>query len=205
MFANTLPRGTLEVIKKLKSVESIRDFYLGGGTALALQLGHRESEDLDFFTQKDFEPQKLQIQLERIGKLGNVELAKGTLNCFLDDIKLQFLHYPYPLLENKIEWEGIYLSSALDIACTKLITVSVRGSKKDFVDVYFLLQKYELPFLLRKLEKKYKKVDYNLPSILKSLVYFEDAEGQPMPRMHKKVVWEKVKHDVVASVKNYKI
>jgi len=204
MYTNLLPEDTKSGLKKLKNL-NLNNFYLSGGTALALQIGHRESEDLDFFNKDDFEPEKLQIELSKIGKLSDIEISNGTLNCFLDKTKLQFLYYPYDLLEEKISWEGIYLSSILDIACTKLITVSARGSKKDFIDIYFLLKDYKLEFLIKKLKEKYSNLDYNTLYILKSLVYFEDADKQPNPRMHKEVEWKRIKEEIVEKVKDIEI
>jgi hypothetical protein len=109
------------------------------------------------------------------------------------------------MLENLLEWEGVKLSSLADIACTKMITVSMRGSKKDFVDIYFLLQRFTLEELFKLVNKKYRGVDYNPQHILKSLVYFEDAEGQPMPRMQTEIDWETIKAGLIRAVKTYKI
>jgi predicted nucleotidyltransferase component of viral defense system len=205
MHTNTLPGNTGSVLQKLSQLNILHDFYLTGGTALSLQIGHRESQDLDFFTQEDFRPEEFQKELEKLGSLESVELDVGTFNCFLDEVKLQFLHYPYPLLEEKIDWEGIQISSKLDIACTKLITVSARGSKKDFIDIYFLLKEYSLPALFEKLTLKYTNSDYNEAHILKSLVYFTDADAQPMPRMHQEVSWEKVKEEIIKIAKGFRI
>lgn len=205
MFTNILPGNTEQILRRLRKTDLINNFYLTGGTALSLQIGHRESEDLDFFTQNDFKPELVQRELEIIGRLENVELDKETLNCFLDGVKFQFLYYPYPLLEPKIEWENIQISSKLDIACTKLITISARGSKKDFIDIHFLLKEYNLQTLFNKLKEKYPNTDYNETHILKSLVYFVDADGQPSPRMHKEVSWEKVKEEIISKVKNFRL
>jgi hypothetical protein len=100
---------------------------------------------------------------------------------------------------------GKYSSSKLDIACTKLITISARGSKKDFIDIYFLLKEYPLSILFEKLALKYVNSGYNEAHILKSLVYFTDADAQPMPRMHQEVSWEKVKEEIIKITKDFKI
>ena len=205
IYTDTLPELTSKVANKLSGLDFLKDFYLSGGTALSLQLGHRESEDLDFFNQTDFKPKKILQELQKVNSLKEVQIDSGTLNCFLDGVQLQFLYYPYSLLKEKKEWNGIYLSSVLDIACTKLITISERGSKKDFVDLFFLLQEFELNFLFNKLGEKYKEVDYNKIHILKSLIYFYEAETQPMPRMHKKVNWEEVKEKISQEVKKMQI
>jgi hypothetical protein len=205
MYTNTLPGNTSSILQNLKNTDFIRNFYLSGGTSLALQIGHRESQDLDFFNQNDFQPELIQRELESIGKLKDITLDRGTLNCFLDNVKLQFLYYPYKLLEPKIIWENISLSSKLDLALTKLITISSRGNKKDFIDMYFLLKEYDLQNLFVKLKDKYSNSDYNETHILKSLVYFVDADQEPMPRMHKEIDWEIIKEEIINRVKIIKI
>lgn len=90
----------------------------------------------------------------------------------------------------------------LDIACTKLQTVSMRGSKKDFLDLYVLFDIYPLPTLLDKLKSKYSAANYNQAHILKSLVYFEDAEAQPLPGMINNASWEEVKSRMIQEVRN---
>lgn len=205
MYANILPENTQEILDRLKKTDYISGFYLTGGTGLAMQIGHRQSDDLDFFTENEFKPESLQKGLEKIGHLENVQLENGTLNCFLNQVELQFLHYPYKLLKKKISWHGIFLSSTLDIACTKLLTISSRGSKKDFIDLYFLLNQYSLSFLFKKLEEKFPKTSYNKPHILKSLIYFEEANKQPSPKMHKKINWDTVKEKIKKEVKNSSI
>jgi predicted nucleotidyltransferase component of viral defense system len=202
IHTDTLPEATALVVEKIKNVGELKKFYLSGGTALSLQLGHRESEDLDFFCKDMFDPQLLQQSFIQVGNLENVMVDEGTLNAFMDNVKLQFLYYPYDLLEECKEWNGISLSSVADIACTKLVTVSMRGSKKDFIDIYVILQHISLRELFEKLDEKYKKVHYNKPHILKSLVYFFDADSQPMPRMHIPLSWEMVKEFIVKEVKN---
>jgi hypothetical protein len=203
-FLQTIPPATAKLTALLQSKNPpfLSTFYLSGGTALSLQLGHRESEDLDFFSPTSFDPTSLQTQLEGIGKLEQVELADNTLNAYLDGVKLQFLGYPYPLLKPLVLWDNFQLSSILDIACTKLQTVMMRGSKKDFIDLYFILEQSPLPDLFQSLKSKYPQTNYNLAAILKSLVYFTDAESQPMPRMHKNADWETVKSTLVREVKS---
>lgn len=204
VHADTLAKPTKNLLNKIKNIPELQNFYLSGGTALALHLGHRQSEDLDFFTKDKFKPELLQQKLSPINKLKDVEIAEGTLNVFLEGIKLQFLHYPYDLIEKPLPWNGILLSSVIDIACTKLITISMRGSKKDFIDIYFILKQFSLPELFKKLDKKYSSVNYSHTHILKSLIYFNDADMQPMPRMHISIDWNEVKNAIIKEVKNLK-
>lgn len=201
MYRNALLPATEYVVQKIQGAAFLRSFYLSGGTALALHLGHRESEDLDFFTPDSFDPQKLQVKVQKYGQLESVEIAEGTLNAFLDGVKLQFLHYSYPLLQSSEEWQGISVSSVIDVACTKIITISMRGSKKDFIDLYFLLKDYTLQDLFEKVDEKYQGVKYNRAHLAKSLVYFDDAEAQQMPRMLQQADWQEVKTTITQAVK----
>jgi predicted nucleotidyltransferase component of viral defense system len=203
IYAKTLPAKTAALVAVLQRERPnfLDNFYLSGGTALSLQLGHRESEDLDFFSQNNFEPTRLQIELEKFGHLENLEIAEGTLNAFLMGVKLQFLAYPYPLLEKFVDFQNIQLSSVVDIACTKLHTISMRGSKKDFVDLFFILQRFNLEELFEKLSQKYTQANFNQTHILKSLLYFSDAEKQPMPRIHHEVSWETIQKEIIKKVK----
>lgn len=200
-YPETVPPATKLVVQTIKNLPQLQDFYLSGGTALSLQLGHRESEDLDFFTKRPLNPLVLQQKLLQFGRLENVSIAENTLNLYLDSVKLQFLYYPYTLLEDFQKWENLRISSIIDIACTKLLTISSRGSKKDFIDLYCILQQFSLDALFIQLEEKYKNVEYNYPHILKSLVYFVDAEAQPMPKMHIPLAWEEVKKTITDRVK----
>lgn len=172
---------------------------------MALQLGHRQSEDLDFFTQNNFNPEKLLFQLQQLGNPVQVELAENTLNLYLDQVKLQFLTYPYKLLESTTEYQGLNISSVLDIALTKLITISQRGSKKDFFDLYFILSDYTLTKLFSLLDKKYQNAKLNKLHIFKALTYFAEAEKQPDPKMLKPVTWEQVKAKITQTVKEFNL
>lgn len=202
-YTNTLPLNAAKLLDKFQNsnLSFLESFYLSGGTALSLQLGHRESEDLDFFSPSEFSPQDVEKELTQFGDLSDTEMANGTLNTFLSGVKLQFLEYPYPLLESLVMWQEIQLSSVLDIGCTKLQTIGMRGSKKDFIDLYFIFEQYSLPRLLEEVRKKYSHVDYSQTHILKSLVFFVEAEDQPSPRMHKEVSFEEVKEKMIAEVR----
>jgi len=206
MHDEALSQSTRELLTVFtKHRKLLGGFYLTGGTALTLHLGHRESDDLDFFSQRPFNAQRLLQHLEPMGRFENIELNKDTLNAFINKVKVQFLYYPYRLLEKSHVWKGIAISSLIDIACTKCVTISTRGSKKDFIDMYALLQHYSLKEILRKVKQKYQEIDYSEPAILKSLVYFEEAERQPMPRLHITVEWEEVKTNISQKVKSFKI
>ncbi len=201
MYTETLAPETGRVLEKISKADLLQDFYLVGGTALALHLGHRESIDLDFFSPYDFSLGKLKDDISAIGKYRLTNEEEGTLDGMLDDVKVTFLRYSYPMLFPLVEWNGVKLADERDIACMKIDAISSRGSRKDFIDIYFLLEKYTLEEILSLFEKKYSHIEYNKMHLLKSLAYFEDAEDDVMPKMLKDVSWEEVKSKILQETK----
>ena len=141
MFTKILPRKTQETVQLLGASGIIKTFYLSGGTACALYLGHRISKDLDFFTKKEFSVKELGDALRMQGSLEPLSEDKNTFHCIFNKTRLSFLRYPYPLLKPGNQLKAVTVSSLLDVLCTKLDTVSARGSKKDFIDLYCAVQK----------------------------------------------------------------
>jgi hypothetical protein len=180
MFEQSISRETRLVLEKIARSGLTHGFYLGGGTTLALELGHRQSIDLDWFARGDFSNGALKEKLAGLGKLAIIGEEDGTLNAVLDGVKLTFLCYRYPLLFPTVEFESVRLADERDIAAMKIDAASSRGSRKDFVDLYFLLKKYMLAELIDIFERKYEGIEYNKLHILKSLVYFEDAGNEPI-------------------------
>ena len=189
MFIKTIPKATQSHLEILAKKRIFKDFYLVGGTAVALHLGHRISVDLDFFTPKNFRPRELERKLRRTGKFKREVLADETLTGIFNNINLSFLYYEYPLLETPLGWLGFKIASLSDLGCIKIDTISSRSKKRDFIDLYFICQEKKGFLELWKLfEKKYKDIDYSKIHIFKSLAYFEDAEKDKMPKMLKPVI-----------------
>lgn len=195
MFTAILPQQTQKTVELLGSSNVLAHFYLSGGTACALHVGHRLSEDLDFFTQNTFNAQKLRNELLEFGKVELLAEDKNTLHCVFNKTRLSFLRYAYPLLEPNALYKSVNISSLIDVLCTKLDTISARGSKKDFIDVYCAVSQgyYALSDIISAFQKKYKDIDYSLLHLMKGLVYFEDADAEHMPVMKIALDWEKVK------------
>ncbi|OIP66015.1 MAG: hypothetical protein AUK29_01645 [Nitrospirae bacterium CG2_30_53_67] len=196
VHVESLPPNLRKVIARLRPVVRAHGFILAGGTGLALQLGHRISEDLDFFTTEDFSTENLfqALQAERV-QPEIMQEAQGTLTVLANEVKTSFFHYPYPFPEPKARWNGISISGIADIAGMKVISISQRGARRDFVDLYFILQ--SLPFF-QVAENMIRRFGWNRIHPLhigKSLVYFEDAESDPDPRYcgKKKPSWEFIK------------
>ncbi len=128
---------TLELLKRIQSDDTFSNFYLAGGTSLALQIGHRLSIDLDFFQYSD-EPIYDKIDhLKKFGSINVTNKSNRVLNVFIDDLKVDFINYSYPFIDQIIEIDQIKLVGLKDIAAMKLAAITGRGTKKDFIDLYF--------------------------------------------------------------------
>lgn len=193
MFTKGLSPKTQSNLESLTALSFVNKYYLAGGTALALHFGHRFSHDLDFFSQNPESTQIIRGGLEGRGKLEIIQNDFGTFNGILNDVKISFFVYKYPLLYSPKLYKSIKIADVLDIACMKLDAVSSRGTKRDFIDLFFICQKTSLSKILSLYLKKYALVKVNRLHIIKSLVYFVDAENDPMPQMIGKASWGEVK------------
>lgn len=203
MYPEVITEKAQQFLESLGKTRVIKDFYLAGGTALALQYGHRKSKDFDFFSLRNFSNKKILPILSKFGGIKIITEEQGTLNITLNDIRISFFKYKYKLLYRFIKFRRINLAGPRDIACMKLNAISSRGSKKDFIDLYFLLRKYTLSELLKLFARKFRGIEYNEVHLLKSLVYFADADKEPMPLMINKINWLTVKKEIRRNVKTY--
>lgn len=202
MYYDILDKKRLDVLPLLKELKE--DFYLAGGTALALQIGHRDSVDFDFFSQENIDTEKLFSRLKEIfsnQEIIKIQEEKNTLTVLVDkDIKISFFSYDYKLFKEKHDEENIFLASIEDIACMKLSAILSRATNKDYIDLYYILKNYSLKELLFLAKKKFPDIDTNL--ILKSLVYFEDVLVEPIIFKHnKEIEFEEVKEFLIKEVK----
>ena len=205
MSQEILSKKTKTNLEILKKENILRDFYLAGGTGLALQLKHRLSLDLDFFTEKDIDTKILIQKIKKLGKLSIEKENEDSLIGIFKGTRISFLKYDYPCLFSFKDFQGIKVADFRDIGCMKISAIASRGSKKDFIDLFFICQKIiPLEKLLKLFAKKYKGVNYNKIHILKSLVYFEDAEKDPMPKMIIPVSWKEIKKFFKKEVKEIK-
>lgn len=200
MYHQVIDQKNLKIFKLLSQNKLFKDFYLAGGTALALQLGHRQSIDLDWFCAQEFSLVQIKAQLSELGKFKINSEDKGTLHAVLNGVRVSLLFYPYSLLFPKVKFQTGHLADWREIACMKINAISSRGSKKDFIDLYFILKQISLAKLLDLFDKKYKGVNYNRLHILKSLVYFKQADKEPRPIMLEKVSWLNIKKSIQQTV-----
>jgi len=194
MFTETLFGKTKDALALLGKSHLLNEAYLAGGTACALQLGHRISVDLDFFTPKEFDAKELTKSLKKIGNFQLEQQSWGTVLGNIEGIKFSIFVYKYPVLFRYKSLFNINILDLRDIAAMKIDAIATRGIKRDFIDLYFICQEgILLSKILSFYDRKYGKLASNIVHIQKSLVYFTDAEISEVPRMLKKVKWEEVK------------
>lgn len=185
-------KSTLELLSTLRVVG---DFYLAGGTALALHYGHRESLDLDFFSEQSFSVDKIQRELEALGKTDIRRKEENTLLLLFEDFSCSFFQYPYPLLHELAKFNRhLSLADVRDLAAMKLSAISTRGTRRDFVDLYFICTKdYSLQEAVTFFEKKFQRSGPSVYHLYRSLLYFADAESDEMPNMYQSTEWSDIR------------
>jgi predicted nucleotidyltransferase component of viral defense system len=198
LFYETIEPSTLDLLRRIQSDALFKECRLVGGTSLALQFGHRKSIDLDFFGK--FEPDPLQIKdlLKGIGSVQVLQELKFIFQYIVNDVKVDFVNYPYSWISERVDEDNLYLAGPRDIAAMKLAAITNRGTKKDFIDLFELLGHFSLAQMLDFYKDKY--ADGIPFTTLKSLTWFEDAEDDPMPTMLRDYSWEKVKDRISAEV-----
>lgn len=198
LYESTVSADTLSLLKNLMGINELNDYNLAGGTALALQMGHRLSYDLDFFGRGDMSIEEVTGLIPASYFIQEMHRTKNILVLDVDGIKVDFVLYKYPMIRPLLEEGGIRLFSIEDIAAMKLDAIKGRGRKRDFYDLYFLLNHYGLSELLAFHQEKYQQDTRFL--ILKSMSYFDDAENDPPVRLTgEEIHWE----DVKSTIKKY--
>ncbi len=204
LLKKAVDTSTLELIKALQSRDYLKGFYLDGGTALAIYMDHRRSVDIDLFSNQSFDASQL---LENIHQDFNYQLFHTALNTIkgsISDIKVDILAHRYPYLQAPQNIDGILLLSKQDIIAMKLNAISTSGQRsKDFIDLFYLLDIYNLADMLSFYKTKYNQQNDTL--ILKSLIYFEDVDLSDWPVLLKEpgLKWEDVKKKLDKTVMHY--
>jgi hypothetical protein len=191
-----LPHTSRNILQLLAPFVREQGFYLGGGTALALYLGHRLSRDFDWFTNQPIkDPLKLRQNLQDRGVPFHLyQIDRGTLQGAVSGVRISFFEYRYPLLKKLLVLPetGIRIASLPDLAAMKLSAIAQRGSKKDFIDIYALgLSHFPLKKIVSFYRKKFSIQD--IGHVLYALTYFDDADKERMPSMIWKVDWKTIK------------
>ncbi len=190
------------LVRELVRAELVAGWALAGGTGLALPLGHRSSKDLDFYRDGPFEVEELALALARVGPVRVQARSAGTLHVTLAGLRVSFLSARAPLLFPGTAYRGIVVADPRDIAVMKVIAIGGRGSRKDFVDLYFYLGSGgSLDAVFEMIRRRFVAIDFNEYHLLRSLTFFEDAETEPMPRLLRSVTWAAIKKTIVAEVR----
>lgn len=198
MYEQAITTTCRSTLKAFGQLSFIKDFYLAGGTALALQIGHRLSTDLDWFSPTNF--LSVQDRESLIRHLQHLDPAVRVVSeqdgmlfvCFLDT-DVSFIFQQHPLVGDTATFQGVRIASPTDIGLMKLAAINSRGTRRDFVDIYCLRDIAPLAELFALVPQKYANRPDFLSILVRALVYFEDAEQQPMPRMFVNIRWEDVK------------
>ena len=202
MHTEYLTKGQLEVLIQLGPFMTANSLYLAGGTALALYYGHRQSVDLDWFSQNELgDVMILASRMQSAFPYEISQAARGTLHGQSGDVLVTVLEYKYPLLQPLYLWEeaDCWLASLDDLACMKLSAIAQRGSRKDFLDLYHLVKRYKpLAELLALYQKKYGLSD--VAPVLYGLAYFAEADEEPQP-LQSADDWKTVKKAIAGWVK----
>ena len=197
----TVTPDTLELLKALMSAPELSSLRLVGGTALALQYGHRVSVDLDLFGEVTIDKFELLSLLQGIGDVRVINETKNIHQYVVNGVKVDIVNYPYSWIDAHVVDDSIRLASPKDIAALKINAIEGRGTKKDFIDMYLLLQHYSLEEILTFYQQKYP--DYSIFRALRSLTYFDDADDQMMPLMFVEDTWAEMKENIEAHVSRY--
>jgi hypothetical protein len=204
LYKEAVGAADLELLKSLQSKQYLLGFYLAGGTALALYNGHRKSVDLDLFSDFAFDTSAMLENLVQDFDFRLLFSAANTLKGSIGETEVDIIAHRYNLINNPVIEESIRILSEPDIIAMKLNAISTSGQRiKDFVDIYYLLDKYDLKtmsgFYLEK---------YNQPNdllIFKSLIYFDDVEESEWPILIKEpdLKWKDVKRKIQKKVIDY--
>jgi len=203
MYPEALDQNMLLLCEKMEFLKEL-SFYLSGGTGLALQIGHRKSFDLDFFTYREFSPEEIAFLIKKHNLSLKGEMrSHGTLHCVLEGVKTSFIWCDAKLIFPLLEFKKLHIADWRDIAVEKLRTVADRGQRKDFYDLYFGIQKLGIENVITLAYKKFgKKVNYF--HLLKGITYFEDAEKYPEPiLLDKTVEWKNVKDFFIIHIHDF--
>ena len=205
LFFDAIDSKTLSLLKQLQSLPELADTRLVGGTALALQMGHRISVDLDIFGKWDYS----EDLSGKFSTIGQTEKESGTPDgkmafFYIDGVKVDCVAYDmYEWLEPPVAVDGVRLAGVKDIAAMKVNAITNRGTRKDFVDLARLLYDYTVEDIFAWYRKKYPAANPALA--MRSMSYFADAETMPMPKMLIPFDWEEAKDRIRAAVRKLAI
>ena len=197
MYWNIIDEERYKLLKKICENVTLDDYYMVGGTALSIQLGLRESFDFDFFVRSKFNNDLLVEELNKIGKVEVKQNQIGTVDVLLNNVQVSFFYYPNNVLKEFIktnEIENLKMASIIDIAAMKVAAIGGRGAKKDFFDLYNIMNKENIS--VKKIAKAVVEkfgMNVNYVNMIMGLSYFDDAEDEILPETFVKYDWNEIK------------
>ena len=208
MYWNIFDKDRYDLLKKISERVSIDDYYMIGGTALSLQLGLRESYDFDFCVKSQFNNEILLSELKNIGNVEVLQNQKGTCDVLLNGVQVSFFYYTNKVIKEFVraeEMPKLKIASVLDIAVMKIVAIGGRGAKKDFFDLYNIIEKCNITIdeLVEGLIQKCGD-NVNYVNIIMGLSYFEDAEDEILPDTFVNYDWQKIKKFFIKFQSNFK-
>lgn len=203
LFWNTITDDMRLVLNEFSQSAISQSFYLAGGTALSLQIGHRLSVDLDLFSPTEDIPTIRPVLENSLSKLPSTlaDSSWGNLVYLTKSIRVGFYGYGFPLVAPLVETDGLRLASIEDIALMKLDAMLSRAARKDFYDLYFICKSMSLKQLFKKADQKYPSIRDFEAQATKRLVYFENAENETEPSLLENVAWQTVKEYFIKQAK----
>lgn len=182
-------------------VPEFGNLYLVGGTSLALQLGHRMSVDIDLFGRINLSEFEISELIKGFGKTTLINKSKNISIYSIEGIKVDFVNYPYKWIDDALLQEGLRMAGKRDIAAMKLNAIAGRGSKKDFIDLFYLLEEFSLQEMLGFYKEKYPEGSEFL--VLKSLSWFIDADNEPDVLILTQIKWPEIKQRIITVTAEY--
>jgi hypothetical protein len=208
MFEDALPDKVKAVLDTVAPIITAQNFYLAGGTGLALQIGHRISEDLDFFRESVFDASSLfRLLRDSTTSFKDILLESHTLSAEAEGVRCSFIHYDVRLVLEPVTYKGMRVAEWRDIVAEKFKTIAQRGSKKDFYDVFAAIRLGSLTIgeAVGIFRKRFENTGLNLYHVLRSLTFFEDAEAEPDPALtgRARFSWQDVKSFFEKNIKEF--
>ena len=191
----------LELLRNLMQIKGLSGLRLVGGTALALQIGHRKSIDLDLFGILELDDYELITLLKECGNVTQLNRTSNIKSYLINTIKVDIVNYPYAWITASVKEDEIRLAGMEDIVAMKLAAITGRGTKKDFIDIFFLLNYFIFDEMIQLYNNKF--TDGSEFMVLRSLGYFNDADQDPMPLMLEKIEWTEVKDRIKKEIQLY--
>ena len=205
LHTKTVEPGTLSVLKRVMTIPEMKDFHLVGGTALSLMYGHRISVDLDLFSTSKFDNQEIiSALIKEFGDSFAVDESKPFFGifCYIDNLKVDIVRYPHPMIKPILDIKGIRMFSPEDIIAMKVQAVLGRAKKKDFWDIAELLKHFTVEDFIKFHKQKFSTQNLFI-TVPQAISYFSDADDSEDPISLKKQTWGSVKSEITKKISDY--